>query len=93
MHPGLFAARQPDLGEVHGLGVGQCARGYLTFEIAAGTSPAGVRYASGPFRTYEWQLPGRPGQGRPASGWHCRRGAYRPEGRRALEDGIAPLPG
>lgn len=50
-----FDARKPGLDDVHALGAGQCGTGYITFEIAAGSSPNAVQYKVGlPNRTYQW---------------------------------------
>jgi hypothetical protein len=51
------AAMQPNLLDVQGMGPKECVRGYVTFEIAAGTRPTAVTYMPGPFRSYEWKLP------------------------------------
>ena len=50
--------KQPNLFDIRGLGPSQCGRGYLTYAIAADTSPLSVIYEPGPFRTYEWKLTG-----------------------------------
>jgi hypothetical protein len=49
--------KQPNLLDIRGMGPRQCARGYVTYEIAVGTQPTAVTYKPGPFRTYEWKLP------------------------------------
>jgi hypothetical protein len=51
--------KQPNLLDIQGLGPRQCSRGYMTFEIAAGTRPTAVTYEPGPLLTYEWKLPSR----------------------------------
>ncbi len=51
--------KQPNLLDIQGLGPRQCSRGYMTFEIAAGTRPTVVTYEPGPLLTYEWKLPSR----------------------------------
>jgi hypothetical protein len=53
------AARLPNLADVQGMAPRQCARGYVTFEIAAGTRPAAVVYEPDALRTYRWTLPSR----------------------------------
>jgi len=46
----------PSLLIFSGIGANQCVRGYLTFEIAAGTVPTTLQYWPDPFHKYEWML-------------------------------------
>jgi hypothetical protein len=55
----IAVAKQPNLLDIQGFGPRQCSRGYLTFEIAAGTRPTSVTYEPSPLLTYEWKLPSR----------------------------------
>jgi hypothetical protein len=50
-------AKQPNLLDIQGFGPRQCSKGYMTFEIAAGTRPTSVTFEPGPLLTYEWKLP------------------------------------
>lgn len=46
---------EPGLDEINALGAGQCGSGYVTFEIAKGSTPSGVEYQTGlPNRAYRW---------------------------------------
>jgi hypothetical protein len=51
--------RSPALDNVSSLTPNQCTRGYLPYEIAAGTTPTGLRYGQGAdsFDRYQWNLP------------------------------------
>jgi hypothetical protein len=55
----VAVAKQPNLLDIQGFGPRQCSRGYMTFEIAAGTRPTSVTYEPSPLLTYEWKLPAR----------------------------------
>jgi hypothetical protein len=52
--------RKPSLNDVNALAANQCTRGYLTFEIAAGSTPIGVRYGAGLDSTdrHQWAVNG-----------------------------------
>jgi hypothetical protein len=54
--PTFMLGRQPDLGSISALGANQCARGFVTYQIASGTAPVAVRYQAGLFRNYDWDL-------------------------------------
>jgi hypothetical protein len=54
--PTFMLDHQPDLGSIKALGADQCARGFVTYEIASGTAPVGVRYQAGLLRNYDWDL-------------------------------------
>jgi hypothetical protein len=53
---GSYYRKAPDLMDVHALGVNQCGRGFLTFEIADDTKPSLLRYEPFPGHRYEWSL-------------------------------------
>ena len=55
--PSGTVARMPNLLDLRGMAPRQCSRGYVTYEIAGGTTPSTVSYGLDPFRTYEWRLP------------------------------------
>jgi Domain of unknown function (DUF4190) len=48
--------KQPDLGGFNSIPANGCVRGFLTFEIASGTTPTEAQYWPDPFHNYEWTL-------------------------------------
>ena len=50
--------KTPDLGNVRGNGANACATGYVSFEIASGTTPAYVAYQPTLVHQYRWKTPG-----------------------------------
>lgn len=44
----------PPLDQITALAPRQCGSGYVTFEIAAGSTPDGVQYNGVPNHTYQW---------------------------------------
>jgi Domain of unknown function (DUF4190) len=47
----------PDLGHIGALAANACSTGYVTFQIAIGTTPAYVTYQPGLFHQYRWRVP------------------------------------
>jgi hypothetical protein len=52
----LDSTKQPSLSSFQGIGANECVSGYLTFEIAQGTTPDRIRYWPDPFHNYQWRL-------------------------------------
>ncbi len=50
-------AAKPGLDEINALGAGKCASGFITFQIAAGSTPKGVQYSAGFPILYQWISP------------------------------------
>lgn len=51
------STKQPALESFHGIGPNQCVRGYLTFEIAVGTTPTKIQFSGNHSNSnYEWSL-------------------------------------
>jgi Domain of unknown function (DUF4190) len=51
-------AERPGIDEISALGARRCSTGFITFQIAAGSTPRGVQYTSGfPLLTYQWSTP------------------------------------
>jgi hypothetical protein len=50
--------KAPDLGQIGGLGANACATGYVSFEIATGTTPSFVAYQPGLIHQYRWKTSG-----------------------------------
>jgi hypothetical protein len=47
-------ATKPGLDEINALGAGRCSTGFITFQIAVGSTPKGVQYTGGFPVQYQW---------------------------------------
>ncbi len=56
--PSIVPVETPDLGSIKGIAANGCATGYVSFEIATGTTPSYVAYQPGLIHQYRWKTSG-----------------------------------
>jgi hypothetical protein len=56
-NPSIIPVATPDLGNVGALAANACSTGYVSFQIATGTTPAYIAYQPGIIHQYRWQVP------------------------------------
>jgi hypothetical protein len=54
--PSFPAAKSPDLSNVTALSANSCVTGYLSFQIASGSTPAWIEYVGAVFHPYQWRI-------------------------------------